>query len=116
MPSDRLGKLRFGSYNLGKRSAASPTTPGRPGLVLGLWGTPVGYPGVFRWSDLGSLEYGAAWQASFLVKMAGVAAGVLGTAAALRQRHWGARLGTAGLGLALIAVTALSQFHVLTHG
>jgi len=86
------------------------------GLLLGLWGTPVGYPGIFRWSDLSALEYGAAWQSSFLLKMAGVVLAAIGTAAAVKRKGWGARLGVAGMGLALIVVTALSQFHLLTHG
>lgn len=86
------------------------------GMLLGLWGTPVGYPGIFRWSDLGSLEYGSAWQSSFLLKMAGVLIAVAGTAGAVKRRGWGGLLAVAGMGLALIAVTALSQFHLLTHG
>lgn len=85
------------------------------GLVLGLWATPVGYPGIFRWSDLNALEYGAAWQSSFLIKMGGVALAIAGTFAATRRKGWGARLGVAGMGVSLIAVTALSQFHLLTH-
>jgi hypothetical protein len=86
------------------------------GMLLGLWGTPVGYPGIFRWSDLGALDYGTAWQTSFLLKMGGVAIAVVGTVAAIRRRGWGAFLGAAGMGVALIVVTALSQFHLLTHG
>lgn len=87
------------------------------GSLLGLWGTPVGFPGIFRWSDIGTLEYGTAWQYSFLFKMGGVIVAIVGTAMAAKQQRWrGARLGVAGMGVALIAVTALSQFHLLTHG
>lgn len=87
------------------------------GSLLGLWGTPVGFPGIFRWSDIGALEYGSAWQYSFLIKMGGVIVAIVGTAMAAKRQRWrGAQLAVAGMGVALIAVTALSQFHLRTHG
>ena len=86
------------------------------GLSLVLWGAPVTFPGILRWQEISTRFFGTPYLISFVIKMAAVAIGMLGTLAWARRRT--RRPGILILGssaVALVAVTAMSQFHTFTH-
>lgn len=86
------------------------------GLALALWGAPVTFPGIFRWQEMLIRLYGTPYLISFGIKMVAVLIGLIGTAAWARRRT--ARPTILILGsftVALVAVTAMSQFHTFSH-
>jgi hypothetical protein len=86
------------------------------GLALALWGAPVTFPGLLRWEVLADRLYGDAYLVSFLVKMAMVTVAVVATIVwASRRNKLAVLIAFGGLGAALVAVIAMSQFHVFSH-
>jgi hypothetical protein len=86
------------------------------GALLMLWGAPVGSPGLFSWSEIFDLSYGSSYLIAFVVKLVGVLLAAVATvrwaAASDRKAAW-VTLG--GATVAVAAVTAMSQFHLLSH-
>lgn len=86
------------------------------GLALSLYGAPLTFPGLFRWSELQERLYGPSYGAVFIVKMVAVGLAAAGTVVWAFRR--GMRTAWVTLGLmagALVAVTAMSQFHLFSH-
>jgi hypothetical protein len=86
------------------------------GILLILLGTPLTYPGLFRWQELSQRFYGLSYQTAFVLKMVGVAIAVIGTATAVatKSKVSGWTVG-AGVTIAAVAVTARGQFHLFAH-
>lgn len=86
------------------------------GMMLALWGSPVAFPGLLRWSELAERLYGPSYQAAFVAKMAFVLAAAAATVwwATRRDRRatWLTLGAVAG---AAVAVTAMAQFHLFSH-
>ena len=86
------------------------------GTTLMLLGTPVPFPGLFRWSGFASIPYGPSYLGAFTLKLVGVIVAVVATVRwAAKSDLAAARVTLAAGGLAVIAVIALSQFHILSH-
>jgi hypothetical protein len=86
------------------------------GLLLTLYGAPLTYPGIFRWGALQERLYGPSYSAAFIVKMVAVALASVGTIVwAVRSRRTTAWVTLGVMGVALVAVTAMSQFHLFSH-
>jgi len=86
------------------------------GIALALWGAPTEFPGVFDWSELSARLFGAAYQWTFLIKMAFVLMAVVATAMLVARSGRG-RLAVAAGGMlgALAAVVVMVQLHVFAH-
>lgn len=86
------------------------------GAVLMHWGAPISYPGLFNWGEVADLSYGSQYLSAFSAKLASVLIAALATVwwavAADRRAAWVA-LGF--VTVAVVAVTAMSQFHILSH-
>jgi hypothetical protein len=86
------------------------------GVVLMHWGTPISYPGLFNWSEIADLSYGSQYLTAFAAKLIAVLIAAFATVrwaiAADRKAAW-ATLGL--VTVAVLAVTAMSQFHLLSH-
>lgn len=86
------------------------------GTVLMLWGTPVSFPGLFSWGEIADLSYGPSYLLAFVVKMVGVLLAAAATLRwALRVDRTAAWVTLTGGALAVIAVTAMNQYHLLSH-
>jgi hypothetical protein len=86
------------------------------GTVLMLWGTPISFPGLFNPSAIADLSYGSPYVVAFAVKMAGVLLAAVATFRwAVNVDRNSAWITLAGATLAVVAVTAMSQYHLLSH-
>jgi hypothetical protein len=86
------------------------------GSVLMLWGTPISFPGLFNPSAIADLSYGSPYVVAFAVKMAGVLLAAVATFRwAVKVDRNSAWVTLAGATLAVVAVTAMSQYHLLSH-
>ncbi len=86
------------------------------GLSLALWGAPVTFPGLLRWEELASRFFGDAYLVAFMAKMAMVGVAVVATIVwASRRSRLAVFITLGGLAAALVAVTAMSQFHLFSH-
>jgi hypothetical protein len=86
------------------------------GIVLAAWGAPLSYPGLFRWAELQERLYGASYGAAFITKMVAVALAAVATVAwALRRSRTAAWATMGAMAGALLAVTAMGQFHLFSH-
>jgi hypothetical protein len=86
------------------------------GTILMIWGAPINSPGIFNWSALSDIPYGVSYLTSFAIKISAV---LLAAAATLRwamktdrNAAWATLVATA---VAVVSVTAMSQYHVLSH-
>ncbi|HEY5579146.1 MAG TPA: hypothetical protein VIL12_05620, partial [Acidimicrobiia bacterium] len=86
------------------------------GALLMLWGAPLRFPGLIRWNELGRRSYGGSYQSAFILKMVFV---VLALGASLwlflRRRIRASILALAAMAGAVMAVTAMTQFHLFSH-
>jgi hypothetical protein len=86
------------------------------GTVLMLWGTPISFPGLFNPSAVADLSYGSPYVVAFAVKMVAVLVAAVATFRwAVNVDRGAAWVTLAGATLAVVAVTAMSQYHLLSH-
>jgi len=86
------------------------------GTVLMLWATPVSFPGLFNPSVIADLSYGSSYLVAFAVKMAGVLLAAVATLRwAVKVDRKSAWTTLGGATLAVVAVTAMNQYHLLSH-
>lgn len=86
------------------------------GITLMLWGAPVGFPGLFDWDAIADVSYGASYLVAFVVKLVGVALASVATIRWSRRVDRAATWATlVSAAVAVVAVTAMSQFHLLSH-
>lgn len=86
------------------------------GALLMLWGAPVGSPGLFSWSEIFDLSYGSSYLIAFVVKLVGVLlAGVATVRWAVASDRKAAWVTLGGATVVVAAVTAMGQFHLLSH-
>jgi len=86
------------------------------GVWLALWGAPVTFPGLLRWEELASRLYGDAYLIAFLAKMAMALVAFVATIVWASRRSKISVFVTFGaLAAAVVAVTAMSQFHLFSH-
>lgn len=86
------------------------------GVLLMLWGAPVAFPGIFDGSGLGDVSQGSSYQTAFLVKMGAVLTAALATLGwAWKQDRKAVWVALGGGVVAAVAVTAMSQYHLLSH-
>ena len=87
------------------------------GVLLARSGTPIPEPGLFDWAGLEAQPYGRAYRSVFVVKMALAVLAGGGTWWAVRRRsRRGGWVALTAAGGAVVAVTILTQLHVLVHG
>jgi hypothetical protein len=86
------------------------------GVSLMLWGAPVAFPGIFDWGRLSEVPYGSSYLLSFLVKITAVLIAVTATLRwAWRENRRATWVALGGGVIAAVAVTAMSQYHLLSH-
>jgi hypothetical protein len=86
------------------------------GTVLMLWGTPISFPGLFNPRAVADLAYGSPYVVAFAVKMGAVLVAAVATFRwAVKADRGAAWVTLAGATLAVVAVTAMSQYHLLSH-
>lgn len=86
------------------------------GAALSLWGSPLTFPGLLRWSELASRTYGQAYQTSFLAKMGFVALAIIGSAVWTRRKSTSSvAMALTGMALAFVTLTLLAQIHLFAH-
>jgi hypothetical protein len=86
------------------------------GVLLARSGTPIPEPGLFDWSGWAAHPYGTAYRTVFAVKMSLVVLAGGGTWWAVRRRsRGGGWLALMAAGGAVVAVTVLTQLHLLVH-
>ena len=115
------GALALGFGRLGKpaRRAMQVGLVGTlgSGFALLLYGTPLAFPGVFRWTELRASSYGSPYTLVLGVKLLAVAAAVGFTIAVARRGGRSFVIGlVASFVVALTALTLLSQLHLFVHG
>ena len=85
------------------------------GVLLMLWGTPVGFPGLFDWEPFTGDQLGP-YLTWFLIKMTAFWSAVAATVTwARRTSRWAMWVVLAAVGGAVLAVTVMTQIHVLSH-
>jgi len=86
------------------------------GVSLALWGAPVTFPGLLHWEDLAERLYGDAYLIAFLAKMTMTLVAFAATIVwASRRSKLAVFVTFGGFIAAMVAVIAMSQFHLFTH-
>ncbi len=86
------------------------------GAILMIWGTPIDAPGILNWSELSDIPHGTAYLTAFTVKISAVLLGAVATIRwAMKADSKAAWSTLATAAIAVVAVTAMSQYHVLSH-